>query len=275
MRLIAGKRVHDDLVSAMTEAARSVVTGDPTDAATEIRDRAQKQDISIEHLLVMSSGLDADEGDPASKGFEDRLFEADDWLKFALSLPMAGRPGEQWVYASVNTFLLGVAIEETSRGTLADFAAEKLFRPLGISEFEWASTPTRRTVAQGNLSLRLRDMAKIGQMVLDGGRWRGKQVVPGDWISESVVGRFDVPWDGYDEYGYGWYLSSMQVEGIEYRYYFASGNGGNKVYLVPAEDLLVAVQSAAYNRGYGHRRSRELLRMILRASSWQNGSPAL
>ena len=67
----------------------------------------------------------------------------------------------------------------------------------------------------------------------------------------------------------------MQVEGIEYRYYFASGNGGNKVYLVPAEDLLVAVQSAAYNRGYGHRRSRELLRMILRASSWQNGSPAL
>jgi CubicO group peptidase (beta-lactamase class C family) len=173
-------------------------------------------------------------------------------------------PGRTWAYASVNAFLLGAVVEEASGRPLAQFGRERLFGPLGIAEFRWQSTPLGRTVGQGNLSMRARDMAKVGQLYLDRGRWAGMQVVPA-WVDASVVPRYPVPWDGYDSYGYGWYLHGLTVADRERRYFFASGNGGNKIYVLPDEQMVVVVQSAAYNTSYGQRRSLEVLTGVLKA----------
>jgi CubicO group peptidase (beta-lactamase class C family) len=229
------------------------------------RDEEQKRKITIEHLLTMTSGMDADEDDPASAGFEDRLYESADWVRFAFDLPMSHPPGRKWAYASVNTFILGLIIEVATGKPLSAFAEERLFDPLGITEYRWASSPLGRTVAQGNLSLRLRDMAKFGQLFLDQGRWAGEQLVPEAWVRASIVGRYAVPWDGYDEYGYGWYLHELSIQGREFAYFFASGNGGNKIYVIPGQRMVVAIQSAAYNTDYGQRRSLEVLKGVLEA----------
>jgi CubicO group peptidase (beta-lactamase class C family) len=211
----------------------------------------------------MASGLDADEDDPATPGYEDRLAESADWIRFALDLPVAREPGRSWAYASVNAFLLGAVVEEASGRPLAEFARERLFEPLGIKKFRWQSTPSGRTVGQGNLSLRARDMAKIGQLYLDRGRWAGVEVVPGAWVDASVAPRYKVPWEGYDSYGYGWFMHGLTTAGRERRYFFASGNGGNKIYVLPDEHMVVVIQSAAYNTSYGQRRSQDVLARVL------------
>ena len=224
-----------------------------------------KRGITLEHLLAMTSGLDADADDPRTPGHEDRLWESADWVRFALDLPMEHAPGEAWSYASVNTFLVGAAVEQAAGQTLAEYAEGRLFGPLGISRYRWAETPSGRTVGQGNLSIRARDMAKLGQLYLDGGRWGGRQVVPESWIRSSMEGRFRVPWKGYDRYGYGWYTHELQVGGRQFRYVFASGNGGNKIYVFPEEEMVVVIQSAAYNTDYGQSRSFAVLEGVLAA----------
>lgn len=222
-----------------------------------------RDDVTIEHLLTMSSGLDADDSDPQSPGNESTWYEYDDWLGHLAILDVKSEPGRRWVYASANTFLLGVAIEDAAGMRLADFAAENLFTPLGISEFSWARNANGRTVGQGNLSLTLRDMASIGQLVLDEGEWNGERLVSAGWIRRSIKGRFEVPWSGYDEYGYSWYLHSQTIDGATFDYVFASGNGGNKIYVVPDLDMVVVIQSAAYNTTYGQRRSLGILTKVL------------
>ncbi|GHD75868.1 6-aminohexanoate-dimer hydrolase [Luteimonas padinae] len=259
--MMVGIAIEDGLIADVKEPVFSTLSA----YAPFANDGPRKQAITVENLLTMASGLHADDDNSDSPGNEDFLWESDDWVRFSLDLPMADEPGSRWSYASVNTFLLGVLVEEASMESLSSHAKKHLFAPLGITNFDWRSEPSGRTVAQGNLAIRARDMLKLGQLYLDGGRWNGIQVVPETWVQTSIVGRFDVPWDDYDAYGYGWYLHTLNIEGREFQYFFASGNGGNKIYVLPKERMVVAVQSAAYNTNYGQRRSLEVLRKVLAA----------
>lgn len=228
-------------------------------------DGIEKQAITIRHLLTMTSGIDADADDPLSPGYETRMEESRDWVRFVLDLPMTRSPDTGWTYSSASSFLAGAAVEETSGQSLAMFAEKWLFGPLGIENYHWAQTPAGRTVGQGNLSLTARDMAKLGQLYLNGGRWEGRQIVPEAWVRSSIEAQYPVPWENYDGYGYSWYSHTLQINNREFRYFFASGNGGNKIYVFPDEQMVVVTQSAAYNTNYGQRRSLEVLKMILAA----------
>lgn len=108
-------------------------------------------------------------------------------------------------------------------------------------------------------------MAKLGQLYLNNGRWDDQQIVPESWIQRSVEGRYPVPWKGYDDYGYGWYNHALLIGGRTFQYFFASGNGGNKIYVFPEEKMVVVIQSAAYNTSYGQRRSLAVLEKVLAA----------
>ncbi len=228
-------------------------------------DGVEKQAITIRHLLTMTSGIEADADNPLSPGYETRMEVAEDWVRFVLDLPMTRSPGTGWTYSSASSFLAGAAVEETSGQSLAMFAEKWLFGPLDIESYHWAQTPTGRTVGQGNLSLRARDMAKFGQLYLDGGRWKGQQIIPEAWISSSIEALYPVPWENYDGYGYAWYTHALQIDSRAFRYFFASGNGGNKIYVFPDEQMVVVTQSAAYNTNYGQQRSLEVLKLILAA----------
>jgi CubicO group peptidase (beta-lactamase class C family) len=134
-----------------------------------------------------------------------------------------------------------------------EFARDVLFQPLGITEWHWLRDVSGHTKGQGNLVLTARDFAKIGQMVLDCGVYDGRRVLSEQWISESLMPRVAIyTVDPYAEgYGYFWYSKSHQIGKEQVLIYFASGNGGNKIYIVPSRGLVIAITSSAYRRGYG------------------------
>jgi CubicO group peptidase (beta-lactamase class C family) len=235
-----------------------------------------KARIKLEDVLTMRSGLDADDEVAESAGNEDKMDRAPDWLTFALRVPMKDTPGRTYTYSSVNAFLAGAVVERATGGPLDLFATKYLFEPLGITKTEWRRGPNNRTAGQGNLRMRLRDMARIGEMVLHegeiGGNGTGKgarRVVSRAWIQRSLTGITPIAArDPYaDAYGYMWYLKQHKVGARDVTVHFASGNGGNKIYIIPSHRMVVAITSSAYGRGYGQRRSQEILLRILAAAT--------
>jgi CubicO group peptidase (beta-lactamase class C family) len=225
-----------------------------------------KAGITLEDVLTMRSGLDADD-----ENAESAL--APDWLAFALRVPMKETPGRTYAYSSVNAFLAGAVVERATGGPLDVFVAKHLFEPLGITKTEWRRGPNNRTAGQGNLRIRLRDMARIGEMMLhEGTTGTGKnarRVVSTAWIERSLTGIVSIASsDPYaDGYGYMWYVKKHTVGNRTVPVHFASGNGGNKIYVIPSYRMVVAITSSAYGRGYGQRRSQDILLRILAAAT--------
>jgi CubicO group peptidase (beta-lactamase class C family) len=231
------------------------------------------RDIRIKHLLTMSSGLAADDSNPNSPGNTARWLTKDNWVNFAIELPMIFKPGEKYVYNDVCPMLIGAIIEEASGKTLADFAAENLFKPLNIREVYWYTAPNGRTGPMGNLYLSALDFAKIGLLVLNKGRWNGKTVISNAWINSIFTTRTDIssidPF--FNNYGHFWFGGAKTINNKTYNYFCASGNGGNLLFVVPSENLVVCLTSSAYGQGYGHPRSIKIFELVLGALHSSSG----
>lgn len=256
--LLAGIAIDKGLIRDIRQPLLSLlnVTGHP-----------DKSGITLEDLLTMRSGLDADDEDASSPGNENRLDESSSWVDFALSVPMREPPGQTYKYCSLNAFLVGAAVEDSCKRLLDDFAREHLFKPLGIRRFEWRHGPHNRVTGQGNLRVTLSDMTAIGFMCLNNGRAGERQLVSQEWIKRSLAPIVSISAvDRYaDSYGYMWYTKTHTVKRQSIVVHFASGNGGNKIYLIPRYRMVIGIASAAYGRGYGQRRSQEILLRILSA----------
>lgn len=222
-------------------------------------------DVPLRDLLTMRSGLAAFDEDPTSPGNEDKMDEAADPLAFLLSLPRADPPGTHYRYNSVTAYTVGLVVAKATGGTLEDFARTALFAPLGVKHWAWASDRVGHTKGQGNLSLSARSLATIGEMVREGGRYRGRRIVSARWVRDALtpkvaIGDRDPFADGY---GYFWYRKTHMIAGRPVAVSFASGNGGNKIYIVPSRRLVVAITSSAYGHSYGQRRSEAILKALL------------
>jgi CubicO group peptidase (beta-lactamase class C family) len=232
-----------------------------------------QQRIRVVDLLTMRAGLDSDDEDPDSAGNEDRLDESAAWLPFAYAVPMKDAPGQRYVYSSLTAFLAGAMVEHASGMTLHAFARKHLFDPLGVADTQWRQGPQGEGVGQGNLRISARDMVRIGQLYLDGGEADGQRLLDRAWVAQAlsptVAIADQVPYA--DGYGYMWYSRTWPRDGGPVRVHFASGNGGNKIYLVPALELVVAITSSAYGQGYGQRRSEQILLRVLDAIEGQSG----
>lgn len=227
----------------------------------------QVEDITIKDILTMSSGLDADANDINSKGNELYLLASDDWVKFALQLPTAFEKGRQYRYNSVCAMLAGAIIENATGMQLSAFADQYLFGPLGINNYYWYAGPHHRTAGMGNIYFTAFDFAKLGVLLTQNGQWEGKQIISQSWIKDMFTKHLDISaQDPFgDGYGYLWYISSKEVNNKAYTYFYASGNGGNKLYVVPELDLVVSILSSAYGRGYGHGRAENIFQLILQS----------
>jgi CubicO group peptidase (beta-lactamase class C family) len=225
--------------------------------------------VPLRDVLTMRSGLAAFDEDPASPGNEDKMDEAPAAPAFVLSVPHADPPGTRYRYNSVTAYTAGLVVAKATGRTLADFARTELFAPLGITRWKWASDSAGNTKGQGNLSLTTRALAAIGEMVRQGGRYHGRRVVSARWIRDALTAKVAISdSDPYaDGYGYFWYAKTQTISGKPVPVSFASGNGGNKIYVVPSRHLVVAVTSSAYGHGYGQRRSEAILRALLAADS--------
>jgi CubicO group peptidase (beta-lactamase class C family) len=217
---------------------------------------------SLDDLLTMRSGLDADDQDDASPGNEDKLDAAADPVAFALSAPARPgvRPGERYLYNSLTAYLVGLIVEHAAGRHLDELAREALFAPLGTTTWTWQRDAAGHTKGQGNLALTARDFAKLGELVLRGGTFEGRRVISERWIRDSLAPHVRIAdADPYaDGYGYFWYSRTHRVHGRDVAVSFASGNGGNKIYVVPALDLVVAITSSpttAATASAAHKRS--------------------
>ena len=205
--------------------------------------------ITFQNLLTMSHGLLWNESkpwdDPANN--ERQMLEAKDPYRYVMEQPMALPSGELFNYCGGATSLLGAALAKgVSRGIDA-YAAERLFGPLAIADFEWLGfTGSTEIAAFGGLRLRPRDLAKIGQLMADDGCWNGKQVLPPGWVEESTRPRANTEGYGSLYYGYQWWLGRSLLGGHDLSWVAGFGNGGQRLFVVPDLDLVVEINAAHY-----------------------------
>lgn len=210
------------------------------------------ENVRLRHLLTMSSGIKWDETLSWSDPDNDEphlVFDADP-LRYVLSKPIAVPPDTMWVYNGGGTELLGNIIERTSGRPLQAFAREFLFNPLGVTDFGWKTYKNGKTAAAIGLRLRPRDAAKIGQLLLSDGAWNGRQIIPPDWIMQSVIPRFQAVgyFGGTLFYGYQWWMGRSLAEGKEVRWVAAFGLGGQRIFVIPELDMVVMMTSGLFGR---------------------------
>ncbi|MCI0536522.1 MAG: beta-lactamase family protein [Verrucomicrobiales bacterium] len=206
---------------------------------------AEKRAITVEHLLACESGLACEDGNPASPGEEQKMNASPDWVRFILDLPMVDAPGETGRYCTGGVILLGRIVEKASGQRLPDFAAENLFAKLGITNYRWNFKPDNSSFDDAcQLHMRPRDMAKIGLLYMNEGKWKGKQVISREWVKASLSRHSVVR--GTD-YGYLWWRQWLNVNGTRVHGVTAEGNGGQRIYLWPSLDLLVVITGGNYN----------------------------
>lgn len=225
--------------------------------------------VPIVDLLTMRSGLAAFDDDPASPGNEDRLDESADPARLILDVPAVEAPGLTYNYNSLTASVAGIVIAKAVGRPMADFARDVLFTPLGMTHWRWDTDASGYTKGQGNLRLCVRDFAAIGELVRGGGVYRGRRIVSSAAIDRLLTPQVQIGADDIyaDAYGSFWYLKTYRVNGQAIDVHFASGNGGNKIYVIPSRRMVVAITSAAYGRGYGQRRSEAILLAVLGAGT--------
>jgi CubicO group peptidase (beta-lactamase class C family) len=198
----------------------------------------RKRRITLRNLLTMSSGLEWHEDlaydDP--KNSADVMEATSDWVQYVIDQKMVSEPGTVFVYSSGGTELLAYIFKKVTGRNVDDYAAEYLFQPLGMHYF-WKHTPLGLPDAEGGLYVASRDLARIGLLFLHGGVWEGKQIVPADWIKQSVAPAISTGRGGW-KYGFQWWLVPYGKAG-EKLAWSARGFGGQQLILVPEYDLIV------------------------------------
>lgn len=205
-----------------------------------------KDRIQLVHALTMTMGLKWVEATPSTGDLnndEARMHVAWDPCRYVLGLPVTAPAGQEFFYNTGALTLVSAIVRKATGRPLDEFAREVLFEPLGIGDVEW-SRVKGDTDAGGGLRLRPRDMAKIGQLVLAGGRWNDRQIVSKDWIETSTTSKIKATDDQY--YGYLWWLGRARNNAGVVSWIGALGRGGQSIRIVPENNLVVAVTAGYY-----------------------------
>lgn len=249
--------VDAKVLALLPERARRIQNPDP-----------RKAEITVEDFLTMSSPLECDDWNDASRGNEERMYVVEDWAQFILDLPIRGRMhlgekvespryGRYFSYCTGGVFTLSEVLEKATGERTDRYAHEKLFAPLGITNVEWVYSPMNIPQTGGGLRLTSRDLLKIAQLYLDHGRWQGTQLVSEGWVRSSTQPHAQI--DDATDYGYLWWLKSFKSGDKTYPAFYMSGNGGNKVMAIPALDMVVVITSTNYNTHGMHEQTDKIL----------------
>lgn len=204
----------------------------------------REKQVEIRHLLSMMSGYECDD---LSTNFacENAMHRSDDWVRYSLDLPFAYPPGEHWAYNSSSLILVGEAIARGSGLKVETFADRYLFEPLGIERFRWQFSPKRRAWIGGGARMVPREMAKIGQLMLNCGAWDGRRLLSEEWIDKSTAKQGEMR-SGVD-YGYLWQRGFSYTGRDLVTAYWASGNGGQYIIVLPDQGMVVVFTGGNYD----------------------------
>jgi len=245
------KSVTSALIGLAVDAGRITGLGTPIHTfLPQLEDifaaDSAKRAITLEHVLTMTPGLAWDESwPPAPEPGEDP-----DWLRLVLSQPLVDIPGTRFRYSTGSTLLLSGVLERVYGMSAEQVAVRDLFQPLGITDYRWPTDSSGLTPTGSGLALRARDLAKIGQLYLGGGTFRGRRVLSESWVQRSTSTH--VTLGSGDRFGYLWWLlptTTTQGEPAPADVFYAAGSGEQYVFVLPSVEMVVVV--TAYNYGPG------------------------
>jgi CubicO group peptidase (beta-lactamase class C family) len=243
LSMLVGVAIERGLIEGVDARVAGMLGAPASSLYPDIR----KSSITVRDLLTMSSCLECDDSNPYSAGNEERMYPREDWVQFALDLPIRGDRGFSYCTAGVVT--LGVAVARVLGEPLSQFAAREIFAPIGIESFEWPKTPLADDSAAGGLCLSSRSLLTLVELYLEGGRG----IVSPPWIEESTTAHTQV--DERTAYGYLWWLREYGAR----RSYYMAGAGGSHVHAFPDDRLAVVVTSANFGVADAHDMTDRLL----------------
>ena len=223
-----------------------------------------KEKITLAHFLTMTSGLQWNEQDVFYSEVENdiiQLFLVDDPIEHVLAKPLIHPPASNWYYNGGGVNLLGEIIHRCSKKRLDEFAQEHLFFPLQITRSEWVFINPDFVYASGDIKLRPRDLAKIGQLVLNEGTWQGTRIVSAAWV-EAMTRKW-VPLGPSKGYGFLWWIWEYSRGSDLVNAVMADGWGGQRIMVFPDLDSVVVFTGGNYL--HEHRLDEVVSRYILPA----------
>jgi CubicO group peptidase (beta-lactamase class C family) len=207
---------------------------------------ALKRTITLRDALTMSSGIAFDNDDFSLDIIGHNRKNV---IPYILSKPMYADPGEEFYYRDADPHLVSATVNEATGQDMEILARDHLFGPLGITDYKWETDGDGLTFGPFGAYLRARDMAKIGQLMLQRGQWDGQTIIEESWFVESTSPQSDLPADDPEyadrSYGYYWWILE-DLEAIA-----ALGHGGNYIYIIPDKDLVI-VQTALPSTNYDY-----------------------
>ena len=209
---------------------------------------SNKEALTLKHLLTMSAGLTWDEilvpyvtpeGKPNPANAVYQMAQSKDWIQYVLDLPPDSKPGTAWAYNSGLSHMLSGILKNATGLSAEAFAEKNLFKPLGITVWEWTADPNGLSNTGWGLSLRPVDMALFGYLYLKKGAFNDQQLIPAQWVLDSTSPHMDA---FVADYGYQWWVRSdiyLENEEPALSLFSAQGFGGQFIFVVPAMDMVV------------------------------------
>lgn len=256
---VVGAAVHAGLIGSMDDP----VLGFFPDRVISNRD-AGKEAITVSNLLEQRSGLATSDYTRADE-LEREMFASDDWVQWILDQPMAEAPGWGHLYTSWNPHLAAAVVARATGEAPLEFGRRTLFTPLGIRDLVWPADPQGINFGYGDAQLLPLDVAKLGQLYLDLGTWKGRRLLDPSWIERATSpapGPNPLGWPAEIRVGYHWEIAPG--------YYSATGSGGQVLRVFPAEDLVV-VLVAGGGSGYANNTYSSLAEVLC----WSHLVPAI
>jgi CubicO group peptidase (beta-lactamase class C family) len=207
----------------------------------------EKAKIDIKSLLTMSSGLDANDSKRNSAANENTYQPTPDWLKTVLSASMINEPNTHANYGSANPFLLGIAMNSVVEEPLALFMDQNLFQPLGISNYIIQNDNVNQPYFGGGMYLTPSQMLTFGELYLNNGKHKGKQIISKAWVKSSFTNYRNLEnVNDKNGYGYLWWHKEYTVNGRTIKSIEARGNGGQYIFIVPELQVVAVITSGNY-----------------------------
>ena len=247
----AGKSLTSTLIGAAMQAGLPVSLSSPVYQVMNggrFPDglEAGKRAMRLEHLLTMTSGIFCDDGNPDAPGNEETMTNQTyepDFYRFYMKAPLDRVPGAEAVYCSGDPNLaIGVLHRATGVHPM-DLFDRLLGEPLQIRRQTWFVSPSRQPYGGGSINMIPRDYMKLGQLMLNGGTWNGRRILSEDFVQRASAPTYDL---NNIKYGYLWWGIDFPYKQRTVHAYFAGGNGGQGILVVPELDLVIATYGSSY-----------------------------